>query len=84
MEARAAEVEEGEGGSHEPPPPPAGLGGAGRVARDQEEKEEQPQPQLDSGDCLVQSVSDMDLIDHEPLGSGKPAASPHPQPTRLV
>ena len=80
MEARAAGVEEGEGGSHGPPPP-AGSGGAGRVARDQEEKEEQP---LDSGDCLVQSVSDMDLIDHEPLGSGKPAALPHPQPTRLV
>lgn len=72
LEARAAGVEGEEGGSHGPPP-----AGAGRI------EEQEPQPQLDSGDCLVQSVSDMDLIDYEPLVSGKPA-SPHPQPTRLV
>ena len=74
LEARAAGMEGKEGGSHGSPPAPAG---AGHI------EEQEPQPQLDSGDCLVQSVSDMDLIDHEPLVSGKPAL-PHPQPTRLV
>ena len=82
LEARTAELqEEGEGDGRGPPPQAAGAGLVNR----EHEKEEQlhGQPQFDSGDCLVQSVSDMDLIDHEPLVSGKPA-SPHPQPTRLV
>lgn len=73
------EEEKGGGGHGQPPSAVAGL------AREQEEGDERLQPQLDSGDCLVQSVSDMDLIDHEELLVSDEPASRHPQqPTRLV
>ena len=41
------------------------------------------EPPQDSGDCLVQSISEMDLVDHEPSPtSGKPSS--HPQPPQKV
>lgn len=46
------------------------------------EEESKKQAQEDVGDCLLQSVSDMDLLDHGPPASGKP--SPHPVSTPQV
>ena len=54
-------------------------GDGGRVGPEASDKQTQQQ---DSGDCLVQSVSEMDLIDHEPTLSSKP--SPHTTTTQQV
>lgn len=42
------------------------------------------QPKQDSGDCLVQSVSEMDLIDHEPLPTSTKPSSHPPTPQKVT